>query len=100
MGIFLVKTNFIVTLNKKVLLMKNIKKTKYLSTTLNVKTLNHMNNLYNAQEIIESRFQLIQEKFSFSPRKRNTASMLSGCVQKNKSMSIIALPTSCMYGVH
>ena len=33
-------------------------------------------------EIIKNRFQLMQEKFGFNPRKCNSASMLSGCVQR------------------
>ena len=35
----------------------------------------------------------MQEKFGFNPRKCNSASGLSGCVQRNKSKAIIALPT-------
>ena len=56
-----------------------------------MKTLNHMNDLHNAQDTtllcktIENRFQLMQERFNFNPRKCNSASMLSGCVQKSKS---------------
>ena len=36
---------------------------------------------------------MMQEKFGFNPRKCNSASGLSGCVQRNKSKAIIALPT-------
>ena len=64
-----------------------------------MKTLNNMNDLYNAQdvdlscEIFENRFQMMQEKFSFNARKCNSASMLSVCVQGNKSKAIIAFYT-------
>ena len=35
----------------------------------------------------------MQERFNFNPRKCNAASMLSDCIQKTKSESIISLPT-------
>ena len=72
---------------------------KYLYQTLKMRNLGDMNNLYNAQdvillcEIIENRFQQMQEKFGYNPRKCNSASTLNGCVQRNLSKVIIALPT-------
>ena len=36
----------------------------------------------------------MQEKFGFNPRKCNSASTLSGCVQRNQSKVIISLPTN------
>ena len=36
----------------------------------------------------------INKKFGFNPRKCNSASTLSGCVQRNQSKVIIALPTN------
>ena len=59
-----------------------------------------MNDLYNMQdvillcEIIENRFQKMQDKFGFNPRKCNSASTLSGCVQRDQSKVIISLPTN------
>ena len=53
----------------------------------------------NAQDVIllckifGNKFQMMQEKFDFNPRKCSSASMLSGCVQRNKSKAIIAFPT-------
>ena len=50
-----------------------------------------MNDLYNAQdvilmyEIIESRFQLMQDKYSFNPRKSNSASTFSGSLERERS---------------
>ena len=58
-----------------------------------------MNDLYNAQdvillcEIIENRFQQMCEKFGYNPRKCNSASTLSGCVQRDLSKVTITLPT-------
>ena len=64
-----------------------------------MRNLGDLNDLYNMQdtillcEIIENRFQQMQEKFGFNPRKINFASTLSGCVQRDLSKVIIALPT-------
>ena len=68
--------------------------------TLKMRNLGDLNDLYNMQdtillcELIENRFQIMQEKFSFNPRKINSASTLSGCVQRDVSKVIIALPTN------
>ena len=73
---------------------------KYLFKTIKMRNLGDMNDLYNFQdvtllcEIIENRFQQMQEKFGFNPRKTNSASTLSGCVQRDVSKVIIALPTN------
>ena len=63
-----------------------------------MRKLGDMNDLYNMQdvilrcEIIENRFEKMNKKFGFNPRKCNSASTLSGCVQRNQSKVIIALP--------
>ena len=44
-------------------------------------------------EMFESKAILLNEKFKCDPRKCNFASSFSGCVQRNKSKMIIALPT-------
>ena len=57
-----------------------------------------LNDLYNAQdviillEIIENRFQTMQDKTGYNPRIINSASKLSGCIQREKSKCILALP--------
>ena len=64
-----------------------------------MRNLGDLNDLYNRQdvillcELIENRFQLMHEKFGFNPRKINSASTLSGCVQRDQSKVLIALPT-------
>ena len=61
--------------------------------------LGDLNDLYNAQdvillsELIENRFQLMQDRYGFNPRKCNSASALSGCIEREMSKIIIALPT-------
>ena len=55
---------------------------------------------YNAQdvilmcEIIENRFQLMQDKCGFNTRKRSCASTLSDSIQRDLSKIIISLPTN------
>ena len=55
--------------------------------------------LYNTQdiilltEIIESRFQVMQNTYGFNPRRCNSASSMSGCIEREMSKIILALPT-------
>ena len=64
-----------------------------------MRDLSDLNDLYNAQdviillEIIENRFQQIMDMTDYNPRIINSASKLSGCIQREKSKCIIALPT-------
>ena len=73
---------------------------KYLYPILKMRHLGDMNDLYNMQdvillcEIIENRFEKMHKKIGFNPRKCNSASTLSGCVQRNQSKVIITLPTN------
>ena len=65
---------------------------------LKMRDLSDLNDLYNVQdvmillEIVENRFQLMQNKFGYNPRIINSASKLSGCIQREKPKCIIALP--------
>ena len=67
-----------------------------------MRNVSDMNDLYNAQddilmcEIIESRFQLMQDKYSFNPRKSNSVSTFSGSLERERDLSeiIISLPTN------
>ena len=58
-----------------------------------------MNDLYNAKdvilltEIIEIRFQAMQKAYGFNPRKCNSASSMSGCIEREMSKVILTLPT-------
>ena len=71
--------------------------------------LEDINDLYNVQDVIllsvicENRFQFMYDKYGFNPRKCNSASVvvklklyttLSGCIEREMSRVIIALPTS------
>ena len=61
--------------------------------------LGDLNDLYNTQdvilltEIIESLFQAMQNTYGFNPRRCNSASSMSGCIEREMSKVILALPT-------
>ena len=65
-----------------------------------MQNLGDMNNLYNMQdvillcEIIENRFQLMRGRYDLNPRKCNSASSLSGGIQRDLSKVANALPTT------
>ena len=65
-----------------------------------MRDLSDLNDLYNGQdvilllEIMENRFQAMYEKSMYNPRKCNSASKLSGCIQREKSKIILTLPTN------
>ena len=56
-----------------------------------MRKLSDVNDLYNAQDvillcqIIESRFEIMYQKYFYNPRKCNSASLLSGCIQRDIS---------------
>ena len=93
-------TEFFSSLNNKNIDSDVYEDMKFLYKTLRMHNLGDMNDLYNMQdvillcEIIENRFQKMQNKFGFNPRKCNSASTLSGSVQRNQSKVIISLPTN------
>lgn len=70
---------------------------KYLFKTLKMRNLSDMNDLYNFQDVallcklVENRFQAMHES-GYNPRKCNSASTLSGCIERKTSKVIIALP--------
>ena len=62
--------------------------------------LGDMNDLYNVQDVIllsqicGNRFQFMYDRYGFNPRKYNSTSTLRGCIKREMSKVIIALPTS------
>ena len=72
---------------------------KYSYQTLKMRNLGDMNDLYNAQdvillrEIIENRFQVMHDSYGFNPRKCNSASSTSDCIEREMSRIILPLPT-------
>ena len=65
-----------------------------------MRDLSDLNDLYNGQDVIllleitENRFQAMYEKSMYNPRKCNSASKLSGCIQREQSKIILDLPTN------
>ena len=64
-----------------------------------MRNLGDMNDLYNAQdvillcEIIENHFQAMNNTYGYNPRKCNSASSMSSCIEREMSRIILALPT-------
>ena len=72
---------------------------KNLYQTMKLENLGELNKLYNFQdtiilcEIFELRSAHLQKMFKFDPKKCNPASSFSGCVHRDKSKCLIALPS-------
>ena len=72
---------------------------KYLYQTLRMRNLGDLNDLDNTQDVIllseitECRFQAMQNTYGFNLRKCNSASPMSGCIEREMSKIILALPT-------
>ena len=97
------KTEFYSELKQKAAGDQEHEDSKFLYQTLKMRHLGDLNDLYNAQdvillsELIENRFQFMQDKYGFNPRKCNSASSLSGCIEKEMSKVIIALSTTAKH---
>ena len=101
-GIFFSKDEFFSTLKGKMVDDESYENSKKLYILLKMRNLSDLNDLYNAQDVIvllemmENRFQSIQEKSGYNPRIINSASKLSGCIQRDQTKSILALPVNNM----
>ena len=93
------KTEFFSELKQSTVNDEDYENSKYLYQTLKMRNLGDLNDLYNTQdiilliEIIEHRFQAIQNTYGFNPRRCNSASSMSGCIEREMSKIILALPT-------
>ena len=98
-GEFFEKEDFYSVLKEKRISDQDYEDVKKLFKLLRLETLGDMNKIYNIQdtlilcEIFEQRSILLEKLFKFNPRKCNSASSFSGCVQRNKSKCNIVLPT-------
>ena len=87
-GAFFEKTEFFSELKNKGISDSAYESSFYLYSILKMRNLGDMNDLYNAQdtillcEIIENTFQLMQDEYGYNPRKCNSASILSGCIER------------------
>ena len=93
------KTEFFSELKLSAIDNESYENLKYLYHNLKMRNLGNLNDFYNTQDVIflcetiESRFQPMQNSYGFNPRKCNSASTMSGCIEREMSKVIIALPT-------
>ena len=93
------KTEFFSELKLQAVDDESYKNSKFLYKTLKMRNFGDLNDLYNTQdvillcEILESRFQAMQNTYGFNPRKYNSGSTMSGCIEREMSKVIITLPT-------
>ena len=93
------KTEFYSELKQKHTTEEEYNDSKFLFQILKMRNLGDLNDLYNAQdvilhsELVENRFQFMSDKYGFNPRKCNSASRLSGCIEREMSKVIISFPT-------
>ena len=93
-------TSFYSELKQKHASEEEYNESKYLFQILKMRNLGDLNDLYNAQdvillaELVENRFQFMLDKYGFNPRKCNSASGLSGCIEREMSKVIISFPTN------
>ena len=88
---FLQETFFQSTLKGQAVNDDDYDNSEKLFVLLKLQNLTDLNDLYNAQdvilllEIIENRFQEMQNECGYNPRKVNSASKLSGYIQREQS---------------
>ena len=93
------KTEFFSELKQSAVDDNDYENSKYSYQTLKMRNLGDMNDLYNAQdvillrEIIENRFQVMHDSYGFNPRKCNSASSTSDCIEREMSRIMLPLPT-------
>ena len=93
------KTDFFSDLKLQAIDDESYENSKFLYKTLKMRNLGDLNDLYNTQdvmllcEILESSFQAMQNTCGFNPRKCNSASTMSGCIEPEMSKVIITLLT-------
>ena len=97
---FFKHTEFHSSLKQCNISLEEYENVKFLYKKLQMRNLGDMNDLYNVQDVIilceitENRFEQMYQKFGFNPRKCNSASTSSGCIQRETSKVIITLPTN------
>ena len=96
-NVFWEKTGFFCELKQSTVNDDDYENSKYLLEILKMRNLGDLNDLYNVQdvislcEIIENRFQAMQDTYGFNPKKCNSASSMSGCIEIEISKIKLAL---------
>ena len=97
--IFFCSHHFYSSLKDTVFSDEEYENMKIFYKTLKLRNLGGLDKIYNFQdtitlcEIFEQCSCRLQQSFKYNPRKCNSASFLSRCVQRDKSKCCIALPT-------
>ena len=89
---FFEKIEFYSDLKQKAVSDSDYESSFYLYRTLKMRNLGDKNDLHNAQEVGENRFQFMHDREN--PRNCNSVGTLSGCIEREMSRVIIALPPS------
>ena len=93
------KTGFLSELKLQAVDDESYENSKFLFKTLKMRNLVDLNDLCNTQdvillcEILESRFQAMQNTYGFNPRKCKSGSTMSSCNEREMLNVIITLPT-------
>ena len=102
-GSFFLPHHFYSSLKDSAIDDKDYEAVKKFYQTLNLGNLGQLNKLHYFQDtvilgkIFEQRSNRLQELFKFNPRKCNSTRSLSGCVHRDKSKCLIALPTNASH---
>ena len=98
-GKFFLPHNFYSSLKDDIMTLEEYENVKKFYLTMKLKNLGELNKIYNFQdtmnlcEIFEQWSEYLQKLFKNNPCKCNSASLFSGCVHRDKSKCLIALPT-------
>ena len=93
------KTEFFRELKQSAVNDDDYENSKYLYQTLKMRNIGDLNDLYNTQDVIlltekiESRFEAMKNTCGFNPRKCNSATSMSSCIEREMSKIILALST-------
>ena len=99
-GIFYSEDEFFSKLKGSAVDKEAYENAKKLFILLRMRNLSDLNDLYDVQDVIlllemmENRFQSMQEKSDYNPIIISSASKLSGCIQREQSKVILTLPTN------
>ena len=98
-GIFSLPHHFYSDLKDDVMTPEEYENIKKFYQTMKLKNLGELNKIYNFQdtiilcEIFEQHSEHLQKLFKYNPCKCSSASSFSGCIYRDKSKCLIALPT-------
>ena len=92
--------DFYSSLKNKIISQEDYESAKEFYEKLRMRNISDLNDIYNFQDtvilckIFKSRTQMMMEKYGFNPRKRSSASTLSGWLHRKMNKVIMFLPTN------